>query len=129
MTRNPRDTCLSFLNHFRVLEGYTGSKDLFIDAFLGDVCGYYTPFIGHVLGYWELSKSGYDNVLFLTYEEMKRDLATVVTRVAKFLDKEVPEGDRMAALLEHLSFDKMKKNDAVNKSDMVEVKMQYQSKF
>lgn len=118
VTRNPRDACLSFLNHWRVLEGFDGTQELFIDAFLNDVCGYYTPFIQHVTDYWDVRHGA--NVLFLTYEEMKRDLASVLRKTSAFLGRPVAE-ERIPALVDHLSFDKMKKNDAVNKSDMVQV--------
>lgn len=52
VTRNPRDTCVSLLNHMRVLEGYSGDLNLLVDVFLKDMAGYYTPFIQHVLEYW-----------------------------------------------------------------------------
>ena len=42
------------------------------------------------------------NILFITYEEMKKDLASVIRKTASFLDKKVPE-DRMADLIDHLS--------------------------
>ena len=54
---------------------------------------------------------------------MKRDLRSVVSRLAAFLGKEetVKDGENMEALLNHLSFDKMKTNKAVNKAETVEV--------
>ena len=119
MTRNPRDALCSFFNHFKVLEGYFGTFECLANAFLNDVCGYYTPFLEHVRSYHE--KRDWDNVCFITYEEMKADLAKVITKVAKFLGKPVPEGEKMTALVDHLSFDKMKNNNAVNKSDIVQV--------
>ncbi len=79
VARNPRDTCVSYMNHWRVLEGYEGDLPAFADAFLADRCGYYTPFFGHVLGYWERSKTD-ENLMFVTYEEMKGDLEGVVKR-------------------------------------------------
>ena len=73
--------------------------------------------------YWEEQKLR-KNVFFVTYEEMKRDLRSVVSRLATFLGKEetVKDSDKMEALLNHLSFDKMKTNKAVNKAETVEVK-------
>ena len=73
--------------------------------------------------YWEEQKLR-KNVFFVTYEEMKRDLRSVVSRLAAFLGKEetVKDGEKMEALLNHLSFDKMKTNKAVNKAETVEVK-------
>lgn len=70
VTRNPRDTCVSFHNHWRVLEGYTGSFETFVDAFLNDVCGYYTPFIKHVVDYWNEAKNPGIHVLFIHYKEL-----------------------------------------------------------
>ena len=61
-----------------------------------------------------------ENVCFITYEEMKSDLAAVIRKVSKFLGYPVSE-QSIPALLDHLSFDKMKKNAAVNKQEIVEV--------
>lgn len=52
---------------------------------------------------------------------MKKDLRSVIEKISLFLGKEVPQGDRMQGLLDHLSFDKMKNNKAVNKEDFVQV--------
>ena len=78
---------------------------LFIDHSIGGVAGYYSPFLSHVLSYWNQRQAfplmpGFsflfwwcwnprqeDHLLFLTYEEMKTDLAGVVNRVAIFLGK------------------------------------------
>ena len=58
---------------------------------------------------------------------MKNDLATVIRRVGSFLGSPVSE-DNIPTLVDHLSFDKMKKNTAVNKEDFVEVHT-YKSKI
>merc|ERR1711973_516743 len=122
VTRNPRDACVSYYNHWRVLEGYKGTFEDFAEAFVNDVCGYYAPFLPHVKEYWEEQKLR-KNVFFVTYEEMKRDLRSVVSRLAAFLGKEetVKDSEKMGALLNHLSFDKMKTNKAVNKAETVEL--------
>ena len=88
VTRNPRDTVITYCNHFKVLEGYTGSFETFADAFLRDECGYYTPFMQNVKGFWEARKQR-PNIMFLTYEEMKRDLPSVIRRVSAYLGKPV----------------------------------------
>ena len=59
-------------------------------------------------------------MLIYSYEDMKEDLEQVVRKVADFLDKKIPE-EKMSLLLEHLSFDSMKNNPMVNKSDIVKV--------
>ena len=61
-----------------------------------------------------------ENVCFITYEEMKKDLAAVIGKVSLFLGCHVSEKN-IPSLVEHLSFDKMKDNKSVNKEEFVEV--------
>ncbi len=137
VTRNPRDVCCSYFNHWCIFEGFRRDRfDVFVDAFLNDVCGYYTPFFQNVRGFWELQKT-HDNICFIFYEDMKRDLPAVIRRVrlkitfsghccpnpssqvSAFLGKPVKEED-IPKLAAHLSFDQMKSNSAVNKQEWVE---------
>lgn len=53
---------------------------------------------------------------------MKQDLPSVIQKVCKFLGKDVLEGEKLEGLCQHLSFDKMKNNSAVNKQEMVQVR-------
>ena len=71
--------------------------------------------------YW--SEKGRDNVCFISYEDMKKDLRSVILKVSSFLGKEqlVKDEAKMDALVTHLSFDKMKDNKAVNKAEFVQV--------
>ena len=59
-------------------------------------------------------------MLFLSYEEMKQDLASVITKLGKFLDKTI-EGDMLEKLLEAVHIDSMRKNRGVNKADEIKV--------
>ena len=61
-----------------------------------------------------------ENVCFITYEEMKNDLASVIRKVSAFLTHPVAE-ENIPSLVDHLSFDKMKKNKSVNKQEFVDV--------
>ena len=117
VTRNPRDACVSYHNHWKVMSGYSGGFEEFAEAFINDVAGFYSPFIHHVLEYWKWRHL--ENVCFITYEEMKTDLASVIRKVGSFLEHPVPE-DKIPSLVEHLSFDKMKENKAVNKDEFVQ---------
>ena len=57
-------------------------------------------------GYWRVRDR--ENVLFLTYEEMKRDLPGTVRRIAAFLNVALSE-DEQNAVTRQASFDRMKK--------------------
>ena len=44
------------------------------------------PYWNHVLGYWRASLEFPEKILFLTYEEMKKDTAAHIKKVAEFMD-------------------------------------------
>lgn len=90
-----------------------------MDCFLADITGYYSPFLHHVKQYWKQHKDNNADLIFITFEDMKADLASVVKKVAHFLGKPLPND--MNVFLDHLSFKKMKDNTAVNKADFIEV--------
>lgn len=111
---------MSFYNFVRIAEGYQGTKEEFVDCFLNDFAGYYSPFLEHVLSYW--NRRHLPNVCFITYEEMKADLPSVAKKVAAFLERPLPETpEEMNSFMDHLSFEKMKTNTAVNKEDFMKV--------
>ena len=119
VTRNPRDCVSSLFNHLKILDGYTGHFETVIDCFLKSTAPYYLPFIPHVLEYWEQAKTN-PNVCFITYEEMKEDLPKVIKKVSSFLGKnQALNPEQMSSLCNHLSFDKMKQNQSVNKNESV----------
>lgn len=94
------------------MHGLQGSFEEFLELFIDEL----TP-IGsywkHVLPFWERRLN--PNVLFLKYEDMKRDLPATIRKCAAFLnvDYELTEED-MKKICEHLKFDKMQSNPAVN---------------
>lgn len=104
VTRNPKDAAVSFYHHQRNMLGYRETKELFMDAYLKDEVTF-GPFFDHVLNYWSIRHR--PNVLFLTYEEMKKDLLSVLRRVSKFLGKTYHE-DQLKKLADHVSFENMK---------------------
>lgn len=94
--------------------------DLF-QAFLM-LLAFHTPYWSNVLSYWE--KRNESNVLFITYEDMKSDLKAVVKKVSHFLEKPLEDGEHLNQLLEHLSLDSMRDNDAVNYKRPTEARKQ-----
>jgi len=110
--RNPKDLCVSFYHYCKLMHNLQGSFEAFVDLFLDG----YTP-IGpywqHVLPFWQRSLDS--NILFLKYEDMNRDLPAVLRKCARFLDVEqLLTNENMQRICEHLKFDQMQNNTAVN---------------
>ncbi|KZC08591.1 PREDICTED: estrogen sulfotransferase, testis isoform-like [Dufourea novaeangliae] len=117
VARNPKDTCISYYHHCRLMEGYRDDFNSFCRLFLGaKVC--FAPFWDHILEFWDRRTD--PNVLFLKYEDMKADLSAVIVKSAGFLKKTMSD-DRVTALLKHLSFASMKSNPSVNYEEAVEM--------
>lgn len=86
--------------------GYEGPLEQFLDEFLEDKSVFH-PFIDCHLICWNLEKEGYTNILYLTYEEMKKDIDGVIGKTAKFLGKTYSK-QQIEKLKKHLSFESMK---------------------
>ncbi|KAL0270671.1 UNVERIFIED_CONTAM: hypothetical protein PYX00_008005 [Menopon gallinae] len=119
--RNAKDTCISYYHHCILLEAYTGNFDDFCKLFLGDsLC--FAPFWTHISDFWK--RRNEPNILFLTYEDMKKDLRSVVKKTCQFLGKSYSE-EQLDRLCEHLSFNSMKNNPSVNYEAVVEINRKY----
>lgn len=104
VSRGPKDAATSFYHHYRNIVGYDGPREDFFNAFLSDNL-IYAPFGGHAADYWKLRDER--NVLFLSYEQMKRDLKKVIAKTAAFLGKSY-NGQQIDALEQHLSVESMR---------------------
>jgi aryl sulfotransferase len=67
------------------------------------------PFWENVRSWWAVRSL--PNVLMLHFEDLKRDMPAEIRRIAAFLDIPIDE-DRFPAIVEHCSFDYMKRNAA-----------------
>ncbi|CAB3381573.1 Hypothetical predicted protein [Cloeon dipterum] len=114
--RNPKDMCVSYYHYCRLMHDLHGSFNDFCELFINDMVPM-GPIWNHIMGFW--NRRNDPNVLFLRYEELKKDLKSVVLRCAKFLNKELNE-EEVQAVLHHLSFESMKNNPAVNLEPVLE---------
>lgn len=118
VVRNPKDALVSFFHHTRGIPGYqfaNGSFDTYFELFLEGKVDY-GDYFDHLISWWD---HRYDqNVIFLTFEEMKQDIGTAVHKIASFIDKSIAqklEKDPifMQNIVHFSSFDYMKKQDQV----------------
>ncbi|XP_058831220.1 luciferin sulfotransferase-like [Topomyia yanbarensis] len=114
--RNPKAVAVSYYHHSVSLHGYKGTMDQFVRSMLNEL-QYYSPYHRHVLEYCNLEYE--DDMLHLCYEDMKRDLKGTLNQVCKFFNKAYSE-EQLATLAQHLSFESMKDNSAVNARQWVE---------
>ncbi len=109
--RDPKDIIVSmvhFENGFNeILFGGSIPVQAFVDAFQTDKF-IYQSWPMFIDSWWSLRER--DNVLILTYEEMKADLPSTVQKTADFLEVELNEA-QLAKVVEKSSYAWMKAND------------------
>ncbi|CAH0401653.1 unnamed protein product [Chilo suppressalis] len=109
-SRNPKDMVVSYYNYLILVHDLKGTFEEFCDMFMKDLVPF-GPVWSHILGFWNRRHD--PNVLFIKFEDMKRNLPKVVRQTAKFLNKEMTE-EEVDKLCDYLSFSNMKNNRAVN---------------
>lgn len=111
VARDGRDVAMSYYHLYRNYNGYKGTFAEFFELFMSGKINYGSWF-KHVGGWW---RHRHDlNVLFLTYEELQRDLEGCVRRIIAFCHLDVPV-ERLPLILERCSFAFMKQHE--NKFD------------
>ena len=75
----------------------------------------FSPYIKHVLEGW--NQRHHPNMLFLFYEDLKKDLRGETLKVAKYLNVTMTE-DQLTKLLDHLRIERFKENNSVNMEDV-----------
>nr|XP_054767524.1 sulfotransferase 1C2A-like [Lytechinus pictus] len=117
VARNPKDTAVSmyhFCNYVPNLPSYE-SWDVFFEEFLADRAPEGSWF-ENVLPWWR--RRNHPNVLFLKYEDMKKDLPGAVRQIAEFMGKSLSD-DVIAKIAEASTFKAMKNNPSSNPDTMI----------
>ncbi|KAI3678180.1 hypothetical protein L6452_37464 [Arctium lappa] len=119
--RNVKDVIVS---HYRFLQEATklSVDDAPFEAAFDDFCqgiSWCGPYWDHILGYWKASHERPGRILFLKYEDMKRDPRNNVKRLAEFIGYPFSIEEEKAGVVENIiklcSFENMS-NLEVNKS-------------
>ncbi|KAJ1413461.1 Sulfotransferase domain [Sesbania bispinosa] len=118
--RNPFDTFVSTWIFFNKIKPESLPSSTLEEAFERYCKGIteFGPSWNHMLGYWKESIARPDKVLFLKYEDLKKDAIFHVKRVAEFLGypftQEEESGEVIENIIKMCSFEKMKELE-VNK--------------
>ncbi|GFT92082.1 sulfotransferase 1C4 [Nephila pilipes] len=113
VARNPKDCCVSFYHHTERMPGYQFEKGKFDDFFELFIKGEvdFGDYFDTLLSWYEHRND--PNVLFITYEQLKKDARNYVLKIAEFIGsqyKEKLEKDEkiLDDVIHHSSFSFMK---------------------
>ncbi|GAB1611067.1 sulfotransferase 4A1-like [Argonauta hians] len=130
VVRNPKDILISYYHFLKMLEPlkFVGTFEEFCDRFTKDKV-YYSPWGPHVRKAVELNQE-HDNLLIVQYEDLHKDLAGQVRRIADFLGRELTES-QVECVTHRSQFGSMSNNPSVNYSwwDNLGIRDQTQTKF
>lgn len=120
IARNPKDVCVSYY-HFDSNKSwtghYSGDWDHWMQMFLqGDVQR--GSWFDHVLGWWQ--HRDLPNVLFLTYEDMRRDIDGQLKKIAEFVGVDLST-DKLGEIKAQIGFSAMKSNEFSSLNDVKEL--------
>jgi len=112
VARNPKDVIVSYYYYHKLMDyqQFTGNIETFAEYFIEDKM-FNGPYFPHVFEGW--SKRHHPNLHFVFYEDLKADLRGEIVKIATFLGKSLTD-EQLTKLTEHLGFNKMKNNAAVN---------------
>uniref|UniRef100_A0A8C8VQJ3 Sulfotransferase n=1 Tax=Pelusios castaneus TaxID=367368 RepID=A0A8C8VQJ3_9SAUR len=115
VARNPKDVLVSYFHfskHAFIFEKVQDFNILMERFLAGKVLA--SSWFDHIRG-WYTHRSDY-NILFLTYEEMKKDLRSVVLKICNFLGKQLTEKE-LDIVVEKSIFSNMKSDPRSNYED------------
>jgi len=111
IARNPKDVVVSFYLFMQTIPEMPENGmtiDQVIEGFLNG-SGPYGLWTDHVLGWWKHKDDA--NVLYLKYEDVKKDPLSVVKAIAEFVNKPLSE-EMIQRIAHQCSFGEMAKNPA-----------------
>ncbi|KAL3272508.1 hypothetical protein HHI36_013984 [Cryptolaemus montrouzieri] len=111
--RHPKDVAVSYFflqkNSWNV--DFQGDFAKYWNYFRNGNC-MFGPYFEHVKQAFE--KKELKNVLFVFYEDLRKDLTAFIKKVAEFLERPITESE-VNSLKEHLDFNNFQKNSALEK--------------
>ncbi|XP_022715965.1 flavonol sulfotransferase-like [Durio zibethinus] len=102
--RDPKDVLVSkwlFMNKLRPKELPPLSLEEAFKLFCQGI-SHYGPYWDHVLGYWKESLKTPEKILFLKYEELKKEPLVVVKRLAEFLGHPISMGEESKGVVQEI---------------------------
>ncbi|KFR03626.1 Amine sulfotransferase, partial [Opisthocomus hoazin] len=118
VTRNPKDVMVSYYHFSKFICTLEEVPDfnIFMERFLaGKVLA--SSWLDHVEGWYSHAEDF--NILFLTYEEMKKDLRSAVLKICNFLGKKLSE-EELDSVVRQATFENMRKDPRANYENLPE---------
>ncbi|KAM6323448.1 amine sulfotransferase-like [Aegotheles albertisi] len=116
VARNPKDVMTSYYHFSKYSTTLEEIPDfnLFMERFLaGKVVA--SSWLDHVAGWYNHGEDF--NILFLTYEEMKKDLRSTVLKICNFLGKKLSK-EEVDSVVRQATFENMKKDPRANNENL-----------
>jgi len=124
VARNPKDVCVSFFKMMSEPEsGFVGDFSQFAEFFKSGL-QVYGDYWHHILSGWQVRER--ENVMFLWFEDMKKDQRKVIEDLITFLKHPLTDSQK-DSLVDHLKFENMKANP--NANPMVGMEMESAGNF
>ncbi|KAK8706290.1 hypothetical protein V6N13_049861 [Hibiscus sabdariffa] len=111
ITRDPKDTFVSLWHFFNSLITAEGNDPWPMNEAFESFCRgvhVFGPFHDHVLGYWKESIKRPEKILFLRYEDMKKDPKEQLRKLACFLGKPLEKEEEVDRVLWRCSLERLK---------------------
>lgn len=104
VVRDPRDAFVSSFHQNQFFLGVNAvpSIEIFVQEFMD-----YSYFWPHVLSFFFYRNKSEGDIIFFSFEQMKKDLRSIVNRVCEFIGRKYRD-DEIERLLDHLDFQSMK---------------------